>query len=39
MSHDPRPLAAEPVAFLCSPAGGWVNGQVATSDGGSSLRL
>ena len=26
--------AAELVAFLCSPAGGWINGQLLKSDGG-----
>ena len=26
--------AASLVAWLCSPAGGWVNGQLLSSDGG-----
>jgi 3-oxoacyl-[acyl-carrier protein] reductase len=30
--------AAELVCFLCSPRGGWITGQVITSDGGWSVR-
>jgi 3-oxoacyl-[acyl-carrier protein] reductase len=30
--------AAEVVAFLCSPGGGWITGQVIRSDGGWSIR-
>jgi 3-oxoacyl-[acyl-carrier protein] reductase len=29
--------AAELVAFLCSPAGGWITGQILVSDGGGSI--
>jgi 3-oxoacyl-[acyl-carrier protein] reductase len=29
--------AAELVAFLCSPAGGWITGQILVSDGGGSV--
>jgi 3-oxoacyl-[acyl-carrier protein] reductase len=29
--------AAELVAFLCSPRGAWINGQILTSDGGASV--
>ena len=29
--------AAELVAFLCSPAGGWITGQILISDGGGSI--